>query len=121
MILFDWHKVKFHADGKASNIMLIMHAITWPYVLPSYRMRKVNPFYDIDFNGHSFLLDPERFLNRRDVPLTKRVEYVSLASRRCYAEYLLSGEKTLDCRLVKRPIDNELLTVKTNRVCFAYE
>tara|TARA_R110000772_G_scaffold66361_1_gene147870 strand:- start:66323 stop:66688 length:366 start_codon:yes stop_codon:yes gene_type:complete len=121
MILFDWHKVRLIADYKNGNIIKIMHAITWPVFLPTRYQRRLNPFYDYDFSGHSFLLSPEKLLERRDVPLAKRVEYISLAARRCYADYLITEDATLDYRLVKGPIENELITVKTNRVVFDYE
>jgi len=121
MILFNWRKVKLIADYKLGSIMLIMHAITWPVLLPTRIQRLNNPYYEHDFSGHSYLLQPEKLLVRKDIPLKDRVEYISLAARRSYAEYLLSGDTTLDCRLVKRPTENQLITAKNNRVVFNYE
>lgn len=121
MILFNWRKVKLLADDSISNVLLIMHTIVWPYELPTTRQRKVNPYYGIDFSGHSFLINPEPILLQRNIPAVKRVEYISLASRRCYADFRITRDKTLDYRLVKGPIENELITVKTNRVVFNYE
>lgn len=121
MILFDWFKVKLVGKRKVDNIINIMHAITWPNELPSKKARRINPYFDIDFSGHSYLLNPESLLERRDIPASKIVEYIELASRRSYAEYLLTRDRTLDYRLVNRPIENELITTINNRVVFNYE
>lgn len=121
MILFDWNKVKSISNGNVGEILKIMHSITWPNALPSEKARKMNPYYDEDFSGHSYLLNPEALLERRDILDAKLVEYIQLASRRSYAHYLLTRDSTLDYRLVNRPIENELITTENNKVAFRYE
>lgn len=121
MILFNWNKIKNISNRKVDKIINIMHAITWPRELPDKRARSINNYYDIDFSGHSYLLNPEKLLNRRDLPASVIVEYIDLASRRSYAGFLLTRDRTLDYRLVNRPIENELITTINNRVVFNYE
>lgn len=121
MILFDWAKVKRHAKSK-KDIILIISSITWPYDLPTKKQRSLNKFYDMQFDGDSFLLHPELLLQERALSNFKIVEYITLAARRSYAEYLYGRKRTLDCRLAPFiPTDNELLTVKNSQIYFAFE
>lgn len=121
MILFDWGKVKRHAKDK-KDVILIISSLTWPYILPTKRQRKLNKFYDMQFDGDSFLINPDLLLQERSLSNYKIVEYITLASRRSYPEYLYSRKKTLDCRLAPFiPTDNELLTIKNNQIYFAFE
>jgi hypothetical protein len=75
-----------------------------------------------DFTGQSFLLNPKVLLNDNNSTVEEKVEYIALASKRNLANYLLLGEKKLDCRLVRRiPTENKLLTTSDNAISFAYE
>lgn len=120
MVLFSWDKVRKHSRGSNNNLLKIMFAITWPDILPSKVQRKNNNYYDIDFYGHSFLKNPEDLLVRRDLPPKALVEYIMLAARRNYADFMITGDSTLDSRLVE-PTKNELLTTIDSKIHFAYE
>lgn len=122
MILFDWKKVKRRAKGSKKDIILIISSITWPYILPTKRQLKINKFYNQEFTGISFLLNPEELLDSRNLQNYEVVEYITLAARRSLAEYWYSRDKTLDCRLAPFvPTNNKLLTVKDNKIHFAFE
>lgn len=122
MILFDWNKVKSRARGSKKDTILIISSITWPYTLPTKRQRRLNRFYDEEFQGISFLLNAEELLESRNLSNYKIVEYITLAARRSLADYLYCKEKTLDCRLAPfLPTNNELLTIKNDKIHFAFE
>lgn len=120
MILFSWDTVKRVSKKSNNNILKIMFAITWPSTLVTERQKKLNKYYNYDFSGFSYLINPEDLLVRRDLPPKVLVEYIMLASRRSYADYIITGDATLDSRLAN-PTDNELLTTKNGRIHFAYE
>jgi hypothetical protein len=120
MVVYSWDKVKYYAKGSNNNILRIMFAITWPQILPTKRQRTINKYYDIDFYGHSFLKNPEDLLVRRDLPPKTLVEYIMLASKRNYADFMITGDATLDARLAF-PTDNKLLTTIDGKIHFAYE
>jgi|LakMenEpi03Aug12_release.lakeMendotaPanAssembly.Ray.scaffolds.fasta_scaffold45813_5 hypothetical protein len=123
MILFDWEKVRTQSNGKISAVIQIISAITWPEVLPTRRQIMVNKFYGKDFSGNSFLLNPEDLLNKKyELKPKDIVEYIMLASKRCYADYLITAKTTLDARLVPYTVSgNELLTIANNEIYFKYE
>jgi hypothetical protein len=121
MILFDWKKAKQKARNN-KDIILIISAITWPNALPSRKARSVNRFFDYQFPGMSFLIDPESLLQERALKNSEIVEYITLAARRPLSEYLYSGKTSLDCRLAPFiPTDNKLLTTKNSQIYFAFE
>jgi hypothetical protein len=120
MILFSWDKVRKYSKGSNNNILKVMFSITWPYILPTRSQRKHNKYYDIDFYGHSYLKNPEDLLVRRDLPPKILVEYIMLAARRNYADFIITGDSTLDSRLAE-PTNNELLTTIDGKIHFAYE
>jgi len=120
MILFSWEKIKQTSRNSNQDILKIMFSITWPYILPTKRQRKINKYYDYDFSGFSFLINPEDLLVRKDLPPKVLVEYIMLASRRSYADYIITGDATLDCRLAN-PTKNELLKTIDGKIHFAYE
>jgi len=123
MILFDWEKIRSDSKGKIGTIIQIISAITWPEVLPTKRQLIVNKFYGKDFSGNSFLLNPESLLNKKyELKAKDIVEYIMLASKRSYADYLITGNRTLNVRLLPYVIaSNELITIKNNEIYFKYE
>lgn len=84
-------------------------------------------YYDkIDFSGDSYLLKPEKLLwafhncNQVDA-----ANYLMLASRRNYAEYLNTGDLTLPLKYINIPIDrletNSLIDIKGTNIHFLLE
>lgn len=121
MLLYSWSKV-LQTAKTMTDVMVIMHGLTWPSALRPKSHRNLRAFATKDFEGHCFLLDPQRLLNDPSIPKEEIIEYISLASKRNLANYLLTGETTLDCRLAKAPpTNNRLLTVNNNTISFAYE
>ena len=123
MIQFDWSRVKKLSEGNSTEIIKIMSAITWPTGMPTRQQKRLNPYYWKDFDGLSFLLEPEKLLTKKyELPVKEIVEYIALASRRSLAEYLLTKETTLDIRLAPFiPEKNQLLTITNTAVHFMYE
>ncbi len=121
MLLYSWSKVLKEAGSK-SDILAIMRLLTWPSESYSGNHKKLNRWASKDFSGYCFLLNPEELLNKPQQPADLILEYLYLASRRNLANYQLTGNKKLDCRLVKDlPTNNQLLTIQNNEISFAYE
>lgn len=123
MIQFNWSRVKKLSAGSNTEIIKIMSAITWPTNIPTRQQKRLNPYYWKDFEGLSFLLEPEKLLTKKyEIPVKEIVEYIALASRRSLAEYLLTKDTTLDIRLAPFiPEKNQLLTITKTTVQFKYE
>jgi hypothetical protein len=121
MILFDWKKIKRSCKGN-KDIILAISSITWPTPLPSRKVYFANRFYQEQFPGMSYMINPEQLLQERALKNAELVEYITLAARRPLAEYLYSGKTSLDCRLAPFiPTDNQLLTTKNSQIYFAFE
>lgn len=123
MIQFDWQRVKRLANGSNIELIKVMSAITWPEAAPTRQQKRLNPYYWKDYEGISFLVEPEKLLIKKyELPVKDIVEYIALASKRSLAEYLLTGDTTLDIRLAPFiPETNQLLTISNNAVHFKYE
>jgi hypothetical protein len=121
MLLYSWSKILAEASGK-SDILTIFRLLTWPSEFYSSKSKTLNRWAAKDFNGHCFLIHPEKLLKAEKINPDELLEYLYLASRRNLASYLLSGNKKLDCRLVNYvPTNNQLLTTQNNEISFAYE
>jgi len=121
MILYSWSKVLAKAKTM-TDVIIIMHGITWPQSLHYKHHKNLRKFHGVDFTGHCFILNPEQLLNNPSTAKEDVIEYISLASKRSLANYLLTGEITLDSRLAKSPpAKNKLLTINENNISFAYE
>ena len=121
MLLYSWSKILDKADS-ISDIIKIMYGLTWPKPYRSKFHKQLFTLENNDYEGHSFLLDPNRLLGDSNSSNLEKVNYIHLASKRNLAKFLLTGEKRLDCRLVKvLPTENHLLTIENNYISFAYE
>jgi hypothetical protein len=121
MLLYSWNKVLNKAKTM-TDVIVIMYSLTWPQALRLKAHKNLQKFHGVDFSGNCFLLDPISLLNNPSFSKEDIVEYISLASKRNLANYLLTGETTLDSRLAKTPpTKNKLLTVNENNISFAYE
>jgi len=120
VVLYSWSKILAEAD-RLSDIILIMRSLAWPVPLYTEKQKRIRQLASKDYSGYCFLIDPVRIL-AAEVSNLDKVNYIKLASKRNYANYLLTGDTTLDCRLVKElPVESQLLTTKNNRISFAYE
>lgn len=94
--------------------------------MPRNRFDPAYRYYDKDFSGHSFLINPERLLFHRYKYKDKEIaDYIGLASFRNLGEYRVTGKLTLD--LAHSPIgqdiinNNRLLRIDESEIHFLYE
>ena len=122
MIFFDLDKMKRVCKNN-KEMFLAFKAITFPYPMPSKMQLKTNKFLHTNFTGISYMLNPEKFCEEfGTVPAQNIVEYIILAGRRCYAEYVLSGSTTLDVYTAPFvPTNNKLIAISNNKIYFKHE
>lgn len=92
-------------------------------------MNRYDPTYRFsleDWSGDSFLVHPEKILsNRSKFKDSELAEYVALASFRSYANYKVTGKKTLP--ILMSPVNhnvinnNRLLTLHGEEIFFCWE
>ena len=82
MILFNWEKILRVSNGNVGDIISILRIIT--YKLPPKNFKdKTFKFYQHNYGGKSFLLNPETLLTTGRSFSDKEVaEYVGVASFR---------------------------------------
>ena len=125
MLLYDWNKIFAKTGSNPVEIVRVLKMLVEKQI-PYNRYDKIYKYSDVDFNGDSFLIHPDVLLfnsykySYRDVCI-----YVALASRRPYAEYKVSGKRTLDMlHLPEEPIimeDYSLLYIEDEEIHFVYE
>ena len=125
MLLYDWNKIFEVTKGTPSSIYLVIKLLVNKEI-PRNKHDKIFKFANLDFSGNCFLVHPDILLYHaykysfRDI-----AQYVALASLRSLADYLATGDKTLDlllCELDRELFkDNSLLHIKRNRLYFKYE
>lgn len=122
MILFNWEKILRVSNGNVGDIISILRIIT--YKLPPKNFKdKTFKFYQHNYGGKSFLLNPETLLTTGRSFSDKEVaEYVGVASFRSYPDFVQRKDSTLD--LLYLPISedtinkNRLLRIEDGRVHF---
>jgi len=126
MITFSWKKIFKLSGQNPSECIRIISMLTYKTV-PVNRYDPLYKYRGENFYGLSFLLNPEELLYNAKKSTNKQVvAYIGLASLRSLAEYLLTGDKTLDLFHVPEGLqhylkNNRLLNVKDGRVHFLYE
>jgi hypothetical protein len=125
MLLYDWNKIFDVTKGNPSAIYLIIKLLVNKEI-PRNNYDKIFKYANLDFSGDCFLVHPDILLYHsykhsfRDI-----AQYIALASLRPLADYLATGDKTLDlltCEVDRELFnDNSLLHIKKNRVYFKYE
>lgn len=126
MILYDWKKVWYYADGNAKEVYRIIKMIT-NREIPYSKKDPIYKYYGKDFAGNSFLLHPENLIFNSYKHEYKDIGvYLALASLRSYADFKLTGDTTLDTMAMpfgtrELSQNNELLLEKHNRMFFLYE
>lgn len=126
MLLFNWKKIYETAKGNPTAIVLIVKMLTFKEI-PRNKYDKIYSYVNVDFSGDSFMLHPDvLLLNAYKYDNYEVSQYFALASIRSYADYLASGEVTLDSfelsideNLYK---DNRLLSIDDDgKIHFLYE
>jgi len=125
MLLYSWKKILKHSGGSSKRILTILQAMTQTS-LPRNVYDPVYKYYNTDFSGHSFLVNPEYLLMFRYKWKDKELaDYIGLASFRNSGEYKVTGKLTLN--LSHSPMgkdalnNNRLLRIVQNEIHFLYE
>ena len=125
MIYFDWKKILEATNGNVGDIITIMRIITFR-ITPKNYYDKTFKFYEKNFHGNSFLVNPKDLLEKGRAFSDKEVaEYVGVASFRNSYEYAQTKDNTLDlifCQVIEDTINqNRLLEIRDGKVHFKYE
>ena len=125
MIFYNWEKILSSSNGKVIDIIAILRIITYKITPKNYHDRTFK-FYQQNFGGFSFLVNPEDLLTKGRTHSDKEVaEYAGVASYRNYHEYKKSGDTTLD--LLYLPVsediinNNRLLELRGDKIHFLFE
>ena len=125
MIYFDWKKILEATNGNVGDIITIMRIITFR-ITPKNYYDKTFKFYEKNFHGSSFLVNPKDLLEKGRAFSDKEVaEYVGVASFRNSYEYAKTKDTTLDlifCQVSEDTINqNRLLEIRDGKIHFKYE
>ena len=122
---YSFRKMQIKTGRSSRRILLAFKAHASSRLPTSFR-DPLYQYYQTDFTGDSFMLNPHELIcnyfrwNPKEI-----AEYIGLASFRNYSEYLITGDKTLD--LFHSPVDqdtinnNRLLRIQNGRIYFYYE
>ena len=125
MIYFDWKKILEASHGNVGDIITILRILTYKMTPKNY-YDKTFRFYEKNFHGSSFLVNPVALLEKGRAFSDKEVaEYVGVASFRNSFEYAKTKDTTLDlifCQVNEDIITkNRLLDIRDGMVHFKYE
>ena len=100
MLLFNWKKVFRISKGNLHTCLDIMRTITYNPI-PKNKYDSAYNYADIDFTGESFLVNPELlFENAYQYTHRELGTYISLAATRNLANFLATGDTTIDTLLL---------------------
>ena len=125
MILYNWKKIKREANSKVSDVLTILHILT--YRLPPVNKNdRIYKYWQKSFYGTSFLVNPEPlFIQRRLYSDKEIAQYAGIASLRNVFEYQSRKDTTLDLLVYTGKQDiltqNRLLHVENGRIHFKFE
>lgn len=126
MILYNWKKIYKKCGGKVRDITLITKEVIYEKKLPETTKDPIYKYYDIDFSGDSFLLNPKDLFENANQYTQKEIAmYIALASYRKLADYIAFNTTSLE--LLHSPVDltklndNRLLHVENSVLYFKYE
>ena len=124
-ILYDWNKILQASDRKVARIVAIFDMLVYGRKIRNkFDLRRL--YKDKDFSGDGFMLNPKGLLmNWHSCSLQEAAQYIMLAGLRSYAEYIMTGDASLDIRKCPVSLDtiakNRLLKIDGNRILFLYE
>lgn len=124
-ILYNWGKITRYAGHSSKRILKIFEAMLSTSI-PNDIRHPLYRYKQIDFSGHSFLVNPSPLLKYRHKWRDKEIaSYIGLASFRNLGEYKATGKLTLDFHLSPLREDailnNRLLRIDTDEIHFLYE
>jgi len=126
VFLYDWKKIFEVAEKNPLSIFVIFRMMVERQI-PKNKYDKIFSYSKKNFVGESFLINPEDLLfHSYKYSYREIAQYLALASLRSYADYLATGDATLDLRRVEVDLelfkDNRLLYIKEgNKLLFKYE
>ena len=125
MVLFNWKKIVNKTKGSATDILAIMHMMTF-MTFPSDTKDVLYKYIHYNFVGDSFAVNLKPFFfEAKNYTPQDRLQYLSLMSRRSFADYMHEKTVTLDLShsdVSQDAIDNNrLLTLKDGLIHFKYE
>lgn len=125
MILYNWKKIKKEANSSVSDILTILHILTYR-LPPVNRKDRIYKFWQKSFYGNSFLVNPEPlFIQRRLYSDKEIAQYAGIASLRNLFAYNTTKDTTLDLLHYNGKQDiinnNRLLWIENDRIHFKFE
>ena len=126
MIYYNWKKIVEASNGNVGDIITILRIITYRLTPKNY-YDKTFKFYEKNFGGSSFLINPDKLLTTGRAQYSDKevAEYVGVASFRNYHEYVNTNDTTLDLIFCKVSEDiirkNRLLEIREGFIYFKFE
>jgi len=126
MIYYNWKKIVEASNGNVGDIITILRIITYRLTPKNY-YDKTFKFYEKNFGGSSFLINPDKLLTTGRAQYSDKevAEYVGVASYRNYHEYVKTKDTTLDLIFCKVSEDiirkNRLLEIRDGFIHFKFE
>jgi hypothetical protein len=126
MLLFDWKKIYTTAAGDPTDIVRILRMLVEKRI-PKNKYDKEYFYSQINFDGTSFLVHPERLLyNGYKYTFREVAIYTGVAALRSLSDFYATNKMTLDVLLVPEEAlpyiyENRLLEVENDKIYFLYE
>ena len=125
MLFYDWKKI-FETSQGSPSAMFIIFKMMQEDAIPANKFDRIYKYASKTFTGESFLVHPDVLLyNSYKHSYREIAQYLAVASMRPYADYLVTGDTTLDllqCEIEQEFFeDNSLLRVDNDKVHFLYE
>ena len=125
MLFYDWKKMFEASEGNPLALFVIFKMLVNEEI-PRNKYDDIYKYAGKHFNGQSFLIHPDVLLyNAYKYEYREIAQYLAVASMRPYADYLVTGETSLDllqCEIEQEFFeDNSLLRIEDGKVYFLYE
>ena len=125
MLFYDWKKMFDASEGNPLALFIIFRMIVTK-AIPKNKYDDIYKYAGKHFTGESFLVHPDVLLyNSYKHEYREIAQYLAIASMRPYADYLVTGDTTLDllqCEVETEFFeDNSLLHIENGKVHFLYE
>ena len=125
MILYNWARIYKAAEGKTSECFFIFKMLAIKHI-PKNRYDPFFKYYNKDFRGGSFLINPQALIcNAFRYTQKEVVAYIVLASLRSLSDYFAYKKLSLDLLHIAMKSglykQNRLLYIQENQLFFIYE
>jgi hypothetical protein len=125
MLFYDWEKIFRTSEGNPQTMYSIVKMM-YLNEIPENKYDKLYKYAQKSYVGGSFLLHPDVLLYNAYKHSYREIgQYLALASLRPFADYITTGETTLDLTVCEVPVElfteNSLLRIEDNKVYFLYE